>query len=285
MAFMTAGFAVATPLPRRQTRARRGRASPHCAIRSVGGDGVGEKGGGSGVPDGGRDADAPAQRGRKAGRSAAKRDRPRLSYTDAAPTPSTVTLDTIGVVRSPYRERFGTPRQPGVTAGTLGGVAQKARVELYDGRRFELALRGLGDFEYCWVVSYFHLNQGWRPLVTPPRGPRARQGVFATRAPHRPNPVGLSCVRVTGVDEAARAIHFEGCDLLDGTAVLDIKPYVPYADAFPHARAGWLDALDQDMRAPDLLGYSPPPAHLRAPADGGGPNDNDGAGAGSGGAV
>lgn len=122
------------------------------------------------------------------------------------------------------QERFGTPRQPNVTENTLGNKMQPARIELYKGSRYELALRGLVDFEYCWVVTFFHLNQGFNPLVTPPRGPRKKQGVFATRSPHRPNSVGLSCIRITGVEEDKGIIHLLGVDLLDGTAVLDIKP-------------------------------------------------------------
>jgi tRNA (adenine37-N6)-methyltransferase len=169
----------------------------------------------------------PPPRARKDRTSSSKRNRSRLTYTDDHPTPSTVTLQTIGVVHSPYLERFGTPRQPSVTENTLGNAAQPASVELYDGHRFELALRGLRDFEYCWVISFFHLNQGWNPLVRPPRGPKEKQGLFATRSPHRPNSVGLSCMRITGVDCAARTIHFLGCDLLDGTAVLDIKVRMP----------------------------------------------------------
>lgn len=123
-----------------------------------------------------------------------------------------------------FQERFGTPRQPNVTENTLGNKQQPARIELYKGSRFELALRGLAEFEYCWVVSFFHLNQGFNPLVTPPRGPRKKQGVFATRSPHRPNSIGLSCIRITRIEEDKGVIHLLGVDLLDGTAVLDIKP-------------------------------------------------------------
>lgn len=122
------------------------------------------------------------------------------------------------------QERFGTPRQPNVTENTLGNKEQPAWIQLYKNNRVELGLRGLAEFEYCWVVSFFHLNQGYNPLVTPPRGPRKKQGVFATRSPHRPNSIGLSCIRITGVDEAKGIIHLLGVDLLDGTAVLDIKP-------------------------------------------------------------
>lgn len=111
-----------------------------------------------------------------------------------------------------------------MTENTLGNCQQPARIELYQHTRHELSLRGLSEFEYCWVLSFFHLNQGFNPLVTPPRGPRKKQGVFATRSPHRPNSIGLSCIRITSVDEAKGIIHLLGVDLLDGTAVLDVKP-------------------------------------------------------------
>lgn len=111
-----------------------------------------------------------------------------------------------------------------MTKNTLGNEQQPARIELNKGSRFELALRGLAEFEYCWILSFFHLNQGFNPLVNPPRGPRKKQGVFATRSPHRPNSIGLSCIRITSVEEDKGIIHLLGVDLLDGTAVLDIKP-------------------------------------------------------------
>eukprot|EP00737_Agarophyton_chilense_P001336 gb/GEZJ01001498.1/.p2 GENE.gb/GEZJ01001498.1/~~gb/GEZJ01001498.1/.p2 ORF type:complete len:253 (+),score=27.58 gb/GEZJ01001498.1/:1831-2589(+) len=156
--------------------------------------------------------------------AAKRREKPPMRHTEHFETPHTVTMRTIGVVRSPYKERFGTPRQPNVTQNTLGNQMQPATIELYKNCRYQLALRGLAQFEYCWLLSFFHLNQGFNPLVTPPRGPKQKQGVFATRSPHRPNSVGLSCVRITAVDERKGLVHLLGVDLLDGTPVLDIKP-------------------------------------------------------------
>ena len=100
-----------------------------------------------------------------------------------------------------------------------------------------------------WVTSWLHLNRHWNPTVVPPRGPKVRRGVFATRAPQRPNQLGLSALRVERI-EGCR-IFVRGLDLLDQTPVLDIKPYIPYADAFPSARAGWLDELEEPPDAPD----------------------------------
>jgi len=191
--------------------------------------------------------------------------RPPLSYTDqfADRANEPITLTPIGWVRSPYTERFGTPRQPVVETQVLGGGAQLAEIELAP--EMEHTLRGLDGFDFCWVISHMHLNTNWRRLVKPPRGDGTRRGVFATRAPHRPSQLALSALRIESVDEAALRIRVRGCDLLDGTPVLDVKPYVPYADAFPDARAGWIDELDGQPDGPDDLEYWPPPAHLSKP--------------------
>eukprot|EP00386_Alphamonas_edax_P004503 GDKI01014205.1.p1 GENE.GDKI01014205.1~~GDKI01014205.1.p1 ORF type:complete len:185 (-),score=47.90 GDKI01014205.1:236-790(-) len=156
--------------------------------------------------------------------------------------------------RSPYTERFGTPRQANVEEGTLGSVAQEGVIELMDGHDFESALSGLGGFEYVWLITHLHLNTGWKPLVrVDPRGLRERVGLFATRSPHRPNHIGLSAVRVLRVEETARRVHVRGLDLLDGTPVLDMKPYVPYCDAHPDAKQGWLGRYDgENLRGGDV---------------------------------
>jgi tRNA-Thr(GGU) m(6)t(6)A37 methyltransferase TsaA len=147
----------------------------------------------------------------------------------------------IGVVRSPYAKRIDAPHQPTVVAGTETGGPAEATLEL-DPSLPATALRDLEGFERLWLIFAFHLSEGWAPLVQPPRGPRTKRGVLATRSPHRPNALGLSCVELLGVED--RTLRLRGVDLLDGTPVLDIKPYVPYADAFPEARAGWIDGVD-----------------------------------------
>lgn len=147
----------------------------------------------------------------------------------------------IGFVRSPYARRIDAPHQPTVVAGTASGEAAEAVLEL-DPSLPETVLRDLEGFERIWLLFAFHLSEGWAPLVQPPRGPRAKRGVLATRSPHRPNPLGLSCVELVAVE--GRTLRLRGVDLLDGTPVLDLKPYIPYADAFPGVRAGWTDAVD-----------------------------------------
>ena len=146
----------------------------------------------------------------------------------------------IGRVRSPYANRIDAPHQPTVVAGTETGEAAEAWLDLDEALPLD-ALRDLEGFERIWVVFAFHRSEGWTPLVRPPRG-RGKRGVFATRSPHRPNAIGLSCVELAAVE--GRRLTLRGVDLLDGTPVLDIKPYVPYADAFPEARAGWIDGVD-----------------------------------------
>ncbi len=146
-------------------------------------------------------------------------------------------FEPIGFARSPFTERMEAPRQaPGGAAG---------RIELLPGRGFEDALEGLDAWDYAWVLFVFHENvaqgRGWRPKVQPPRSEK-KVGVFATRSPHRPNPIGMSCVRIDRVE--GLVVHMREMDLLDGTPVLDLKPYVPYADARPDANSGWLDPRD-----------------------------------------
>lgn len=146
-----------------------------------------------------------------------------------------VTFTPIGVVRTPFSDRVSAPRQAAAAVGVKGTI------ELESGRDFEHALEDLEGWDRLWVVFCFHLNDGWRPKVLPPRSAGKRRGVFSTRSPHRPNPIGLSVVRLTGV--RGLVLDVEDLDIVDGSPVLDLKPYVPYADAFPEARTGWLESL------------------------------------------
>lgn len=145
-----------------------------------------------------------------------------------------ISLTPIGVVRSPFLERVDAPRQPEAALGV------RARIELVPSAEIEHALCDLEGWEYIWVIFVFHKNEGWRPKVLPPRSDGKRRGVFATRAPYRPNPIGLSVVKLERVEGCV--VHIQNVDILDGSPVLDIKPYVPYADAYPGARTGWLDS-------------------------------------------
>jgi tRNA-Thr(GGU) m(6)t(6)A37 methyltransferase TsaA len=148
-------------------------------------------------------------------------------------------LQPIGWVRSPYQRRFGTPQQ----ASAIDSRAE-AWLELDTQRIPEEALADLAGVERIWILSYLHESGTWGPRVRPPRGARVRRSLFATRSPDRPNPLGLSAVRLVSVQ--SRTLHVQGIDLLDGTPILDIKPYVPYADAFPSSRAGWIDELSPE---------------------------------------
>jgi tRNA-Thr(GGU) m(6)t(6)A37 methyltransferase TsaA len=145
-----------------------------------------------------------------------------------------LTLEPIGYVRSTLDSKVDAPRQPSAAAGVVG------RIELLPGKNYEHALLDLDGWEYIWVLFWFDRNGGgWRPKVLPPRSRTGRKGVFATRSPHRPNPIGLSAVRLERVE--GLTLHVRDVDMLDGTPVFDIKPYVAYTDALGAARGGWLD--------------------------------------------
>ncbi|MDB9524422.1 tRNA (N6-threonylcarbamoyladenosine(37)-N6)-methyltransferase TrmO [Oscillatoria sp. CS-180] len=175
--------------------------------------------------------------------------RPPKHYSQAVDFPCEVTLRAIGIVRSPYTERHGTPRQSQLSTVPSDYNPAIARIELFPDVVPAIALKDLEGFEYLWVIAWLHLNHHWNPTVMPPRGPRVRRGTLATRAPHRPNPISLSVTRILKVE--AGVIHVEGIDLLDQTPVLDIKPYIPYCDAFPQAKSGYVDEAEKAVSTED----------------------------------
>jgi tRNA (adenine37-N6)-methyltransferase len=147
-------------------------------------------------------------------------------------------LHPIAHIRSCYPERFGIPRQSGLVS------AATAQIVFPNTGDNQLALRGIEEFSHLWVVFWFHGQDygGFKPLVSPPRlGGRTQVGVYASRSPNRPNPIGLSAVALDRVETTRSQIllHIAGVDLLDGTPVLDLKPYIPYADAIPTATSAW----------------------------------------------
>ncbi|MBA4501451.1 tRNA (N6-threonylcarbamoyladenosine(37)-N6)-methyltransferase TrmO [Marinobacterium sp. 3-1745] len=142
-------------------------------------------------------------------------------------------MQAIGYIHSPFDEKFGIPRQPGL-------ASVRASIELVPPYANADAVRGLEHCTHIWLVFLFSAtaDKGWSPTVRPPRlGGNQRLGVFATRSPFRPNPIGLSCVRLTGIHCKGDSVRLEveGADLLNGTPVLDIKPYLPYSDSLPDA--------------------------------------------------
>lgn len=149
-------------------------------------------------------------------------------------------MHAIAFVRSPYTKRIDAPHQPTVIAGTQTGAAAEALIEFVADIPTE-AFRDLAGFDRIWLIFAFNRSEGWKAEVRPPRG-GGKRSVLATRSPHRPNPIGLSAVQLIGVGE--RVLRVSGIDLLDATPILDIKPYVPYADAFSDSRAGWIDEID-----------------------------------------
>jgi len=147
----------------------------------------------------------------------------------------------IGSITSCYKEKFGIPRQP--------NLVSSAQAELILNQTFtEESVRGLDDFSHIWISFVFHASfttrqaQDWKPMVRPPRlGGNKKVGVFASRSMFRPNPMGLSVVELVGIDyrKSGVVLKLRGSDLMDGTPVLDIKPYLPYVDAIPKAKGGF----------------------------------------------
>jgi tRNA (adenine37-N6)-methyltransferase len=146
---------------------------------------------------------------------------------------SSATLSVIGILQSCFREKFGTPRQPHLVPGAT------ATLKLARQYQPEASLLGLERFSHVWLLSYFHLNTNTRfaSKVHPPRLKGETIGLFASRSPHRPSPIGLSVARLVRVE--GDTLHLAGIDLVDGTPILDVKPYVPESDCFPDASPGW----------------------------------------------
>ena len=147
-----------------------------------------------------------------------------------------VALQSIGVVHCSNIYKFEAPRQGVFASGS------QAVIELKPDPDLVMALSDLNGFEKIWVIFLFHQNHSWKPKVAPPVcGNKKRYGVFATRSPHRPNPIGLSCVTLLSVEK--NLLYIADHDLLSGTPVLDIKPYIPQVDSFPGVKAGWRDEV------------------------------------------
>lgn len=153
-------------------------------------------------------------------------------------------MKPVAYFRSPFGSKFGIPRQAGVVADVRGCIVLDKEYRTAD------AVRGMEEFDYLWLIWGFSANKHGAKGVTvrPPRlGGNKQMGVFATRSPFRPNPIGLSSVRIDHIDYGcpdAPVIHVLGADLMDGTPIYDIKPYIPYTDAHPEARGGFTDTTE-----------------------------------------
>lgn len=154
-------------------------------------------------------------------------------------------IKPIAHIHTAFPEKFGVPRQSGLAKNLQGTIIFEKEYRNPD------ALRGLEGFSHLWLIWEFSANRRsegeWQPTVRPPRlGGNAHMGVFATRSPFRPNPLGLSCVRIAAIDldtPDGPVIHVTGADLMDGTPIYDIKPYIRYADSRPEAVCGYVDSL------------------------------------------
>ena len=158
-----------------------------------------------------------------------------------------VEIEPVGIIRSPYKEKFAVPRQPGLVPSA------RAEIRLQGDANTLEAVRGIEQFSHLWLLFLFdqNLEAGWRPTVRPPRlGGNERIGVFASRATFRPNGIGMSAVELKGVRQEKGDVIIElgGVDLVDGTPIIDIKPYIPYSDSLPSAQGGF--AADEPQTLP-----------------------------------
>lgn len=156
--------------------------------------------------------------------------------------------ERIGAVQTCYPEKFGIPKQPGLVTAATGVL-----VPDYPYNREEM-WRGIEDFSHLWIVFLFHdtLSEGWKPTVRPPRlGGQKRVGVFASRSPHRPNHLGMSVVRLEKkvIEKGSVKLELSGVDFLDGTPVVDVKPYIPYSDIVEDAGCGYTEQEMEEIEA------------------------------------
>ena len=155
---------------------------------------------------------------------------------------SDIVIRPIARMKSDFPTKFGIPRQSGLASSLRSTIVFEPEYRVAD------ALRGLEGYSHLWIIWQFSqaVRADWSPTVRPPRlGGNVRMGVFATRSPFRPNHLGLSCVKIEAIETDSPmgpVIHVSGADLMDGTPIVDIKPYIPYADSFPEARGGFTDS-------------------------------------------
>ena len=163
-----------------------------------------------------------------------------------------ITIEPVARMRSDFATKFGIPRQSGLVQDLRSTIVFEPKYRNPD------ALRGIEGYDYLWLIWQFSeaVREEWSPTVRPPRlGGNARMGVFATRSPFRPNSLGLSCVRLLEVEhtqEFGTVLHVGGADLMDGTPIFDVKPYVPYADSHPDAKGGFTDGAGEYLLQVDF---------------------------------
>ena len=173
-------------------------------------------------------------------------------------------IEPIAHIHTDFPTKFGVPRQSGLASELTSTIVFAPAYRNPD------CLRGIADFSHLWLIWEFDkvAGAGWSPTVLPPKlGGKTRVGVFATRSPFRPNPIGLTCVKLDRVEltDDGPIIHVLGTDLRDGTPIYDIKPYIPFADCHPDATGGWIEGApwqELDVEFPQALQDMVPPAKL-----------------------
>jgi tRNA-Thr(GGU) m(6)t(6)A37 methyltransferase TsaA len=161
---------------------------------------------------------------------------------------SEVHLLPIGRIINKKKLKFDAPYQPQKSDQEI------SLIELDAHHNYEQALADLDGFDYIWIIWWFHKAKAWKPKVRPPRGPEIKRGVFATRSPHRPNPIGITVVPLISVN--GRYLQIGSNDLIDGTPILDIKPYLKEVDSFPDAKSGWVQEIEKEYNKPSLYNIS-----------------------------
>ena len=178
-----------------------------------------------------------------------------------------IKMHIIARIQNDFKGKFGIPRQSGLVNEIISTIIFEPQYRIDD------ALRGLEDFSHLWIIWHFSqaVRQDWSPTVRPPRlGGNKRLGVFATRSPFRPNEIGLSSVRIVGLEKTNQygtVIYVSGADLMDGTPILDIKPYIPYCDCHTDASGGFTDSAEDfilQVHISDALCNQVPPEKLDA---------------------
>jgi tRNA (adenine37-N6)-methyltransferase len=151
-----------------------------------------------------------------------------------------IVFEPLGVVQSSFEQLFGTPRQPGLV------VSSKAKIKIHPKFQPEISLQGLSEFSHVWILFHFNFNESekFHAKIHPPRLKGQSVGLFATRTPHRPNPIGLSVVKLESVE--ADGIVVSGVDLVNGTVVLDIKPYMKSVESIENCKEGWTQGLTDE---------------------------------------
>lgn len=149
-------------------------------------------------------------------------------------------VEPIGYIKTQMINKFDAPHQPDPNSEEI------SKIELVPNKNFDHGLKDIDGFSHIWLITWFDKNKTWKPLVRPPRGESIKRGVFATRSPHRPNPIGLTAVKLIKVEK--NTIYIGSHDLIDSTPVFDIKPYIETVDSISNTSSGWVEKMEEKLK-------------------------------------